>query len=176
MSVELHLTAFFDAAVEQHLLSTSDRVLGELTRRRAGLSGDAAVPIAVAVALLSRARDGGHSALSLSDLAAEATELACELAAEVGAEYGGAQIRERDAAWWRATLDAVPAVVQGAASSVASPLVRHGSLLQFRRYFNAEQRIAARLLDSLTRGEPTFRVITGGPGTGKTTRIAELLV
>jgi len=73
-------------------------------------------------------------------------------------------------------LIAVPSVVQGANSSAASPLVLHGSLVQFRRYFDAEQRIAAHLRMSLTHGEPTFRVITGGPGTGKTTRIAELLI
>ena len=57
MSVDLQLTAFFDAAVEQYLLSTSDRVLGELTTRRADVMGAAAVPIAVAVALLARARE-----------------------------------------------------------------------------------------------------------------------
>lgn len=176
MSVDRRLTVFFDAAVEQYLLSTSDRVLGELTVRRAGLSGEAAVPIAVAVALLARARDDGHSALSLSDLAAEATELARELAAAVGADTIGALMHERDTAWWRATLIAVPSVVHGANSSAASPLVLHGSLVQFRRYFDAEQRIAAHLRMSLAHGEPTFRVITGGPGTGKTTRIAELLI
>jgi exodeoxyribonuclease V alpha subunit len=134
------------------------------------------VPIAVAVALLARARDDGHSALSLSDLAAEATELARELAAAVGADAIGALMHERDPAWWRATLIAVPSVVHGANSPAASPLVLHGSLVQFRRYFDAEQRIAARLRLSLAHGEPTFRVITGGPGTGKTTRIAEMLV
>lgn len=176
MSDDLHLTAFFDAAVEQYLLSTSDRVLGEVTRRRAGLSGEAAVPIAVAVALLARARHDGHSALSLSDLAAEATELARELATEVGAEDCCAQLHERDAASWRTMLEAMPAVVQAANGAVSSPLVLHGSLLQFRRYFDAEQRIVARIHASLSRGGPTFRVITGGPGTGKTTRIAELLV
>ncbi|QJR37394.1 exodeoxyribonuclease V subunit alpha [Gemmatimonas groenlandica] len=176
MSVDLHRTAFFDAAVEQYLLSTSDRVLGEVTRRRAGLSGETAVPIAVAVALLARARDDGHSALSLSDLATEATELARELATEVGADDCCAQIRERDAAWWRTMLEAVPSVVLPANSALASPLVLHGSMLQFRRYFDAEQRIAARIHASLSRSEPTFRVITGGPGTGKTTRIAALLV
>ena len=121
MSQALHLSVFFDAAVARDLLSQSDRVLGELTVRRAGLSGDVAVPIAVAVALLARARDDGHSALSLSDLAAEATELARELAAEVGAAHSGAQIRELDAASWRAMLDAVPSVVQGANSPVSSP-------------------------------------------------------
>ena len=180
MSVDLHLSAFFDAAVEQHLLSTSDRVLGELTVRRAGLSSNAAIPIAVAVALLARARDDGHSALSLSVLAADATELARELAADVTAAHSAAhiaaQVRERDAAWWRAMLDAAPAIVQAANSLVSAPMVRHGSLVQFRRYFDAEQRIAARIHASLTHGQPTFRVITGGPGTGKTTRIAELLV
>ena len=176
MSVDRRLTAFFDAAVEQYLLSTSDRVLGDLTVRRAGLSGETAMPIAVAVALLARARDDGHSALSLSDLAAEATELAQELATAVGADASGALMHEREPAWWRAMLIAVPSVVQGANSSAASPLVLHGSLVQFRRYFDAEQRIAAHLRMSLTHGEPTFRVITGGPGTGKTTRIAELLI
>jgi exodeoxyribonuclease V alpha subunit len=176
MSQPLHLAAFFDAAVAHNLLSESDRVLGELTVRRAGLSGDVAAPIAVAVALLARARADGHSALSLSDLAAEATELARELAAEVGAAHSSAPIRERDAASWRAMLDAVPSVVQAANSPVSSPLVRHGALVQFRRYFDAEQRIAARIRTSLALGSPTFRVITGGPGTGKTTRIAELLV
>lgn len=184
MSVERPLTAFFDAAVEQYLLSTSDRVLGELTRRRAGLVGEAAVPTAVAVALLARARDDGHSALSLSDLAAEATELARALTTEssTDAEIAAGiaecctQIHERDAAWWRTMLEAVPSVVQAATSPVASPLVLHGGLLQFRRYFDAEQRIVARLHASLTHGQATFRVITGGPGTGKTTRIAEMLV
>jgi exodeoxyribonuclease V alpha subunit len=134
------------------------------------------MPIAVAVALLARARDDGHSALSLSDLAAEATELARELAAAAGTDASGALMHERDPAWWRAMLIAVPSVVQGANSSATSPLVLHGSLVQFRRYFDAEQRIAAHLRMSLTHGEPTFRVITGGPGTGKTTRIAELLI
>lgn len=184
MSVDLQLTAFFDAAVEQYLLSTSDRVLGELTMRRAGTSSDAGVPIAVAVALLARARDDGHSALSLGDLAAEATELARALATAVRTDTGieagvvecCAQIHEHDAAWWRTMLESVPTVVQAANSPVASPLVLHGSLLQFRRYFDAEQRIVARIHASLTRGQPTFRVITGGPGTGKTTRIAEMLV
>ena len=52
----------------------------------------------------------------------------------------------------------------------------HGTLLQFRRYFDAEQRIAARIGASLRSDALTFQVITGGPGTGKTTRIAQWLV
>ncbi len=192
MSAGTDLSAFFDAAVEQQLLATHDRVLGELTLRRAGASGDARVdalvPVAVAVALLGRARDDGHSALSLADLAAEATELSRDVLA-VGADGArdtridaiGALLHGRDAGWWRAALDAVPSVVRGAAAPTAaghaaSPLVLHGALLQFRRYFEAERRIAARIDASLAQGDSTFRVITGGPGTGKTTRIAELLV
>jgi len=169
MSVSMDLTAFFDAAVEHHLLSTSDRVLGELTLRRAGVVGDVVTPVAVAVALLARARDDGHSALSLSDLAAEASELACDLAVAVGTVDICALLQSRDTAWWRSTLEAVPSVVP-------SVLVLHGSLLQFRRYFEAEQRIVVRIRDSLAHDGQRFRVITGGPGTGKTTRIAELLM
>ena len=206
MSEPINLAAFFAVAVEQYLLSASDRALGEVTRRRAGVHGDATVPIAIAVALLSRARDDGHSALSLIDLATEAAELMRELGAVITAngDYDrvdaidaidainaiGTLLIGREADWWRATLEAVPSVVHAVNGHAAnshtehghslSPLVLHGSLLQFRRYFDAEQRIAvqvtARIRASRAYGNPTFRVITGGPGTGKTTRIAELLV
>ncbi len=175
----MSLTAFFDAAVQRSLLSTSDRVLAELTLRRAGVVGEIGAPTAVAVALLARARDDGHSALSLSDLAAEASELARELGAsgvDGGVDGIGALLHGRDAAWWRTALAAVPAVVQAANGPTPSPLVWHGALLQFRRYFDAEQRIVARIRASLAHDGPTFRVMTGGPGTGKTTRIAEMLV
>ena len=196
MNQPITLAALFDAAVEHDLLSESDRVLGELMLRRADVAGDAAVPMAVAVALLARARDDGHSALSLSDLAAEATELLRELGAVSAAEGVddrvdaiaaiGALLLGRDADWWRDALDALPSVVHvvnghaakapTANGPTASPLVLHDVLVQFRRYFDAEQRIAARIRLALTHSGPTFRVITGGPGTGKTTRIAELLV
>jgi exodeoxyribonuclease V alpha subunit len=203
MSEPINLTAFFETAVEHYWLSASDRVLGELTLRRGGVQVDAAVPIAIAVALLSRARDDGHSALSLIDLAAEATELTRELGSANAANGDDAHadarnaidavealLAGREADWWRAALEAVPSVVLSLKRHAAhgdaenghsvSPLVLHGSLLQLRRYFDAEQRIAMRiaasLRASLPQGNPTFRVITGGPGTGKTTRIAELLV
>ena len=196
MNQSMNLAAFLDAAVARDLLSESDRVLGELLLRRANVAGDAAVPMAVAVALLSRARADGHSALSLGNLAAEATELLRELSAAIATSGDdnqlhaladiGALLRGGDAEWWRAALNALPWVVQvvngdavnGHAENGhgALPLVLHGSLLQFRRYFDAEQRIAARIGGALTHRSPTFRVITGGPGTGKTTRIAELLV
>ncbi len=164
-----NLTAFFDAAVEHHLLSTNDRVLGELTTRRVGAIDDVATSTAVAIALLARARDDGHSALSLSDLAAEASELARELTDDVGVAEICALLQGRDVAWWRTTLEAVPSVVP-------SVLVLHGSLVQFRRYFEAEQRMVAHMHESLRHSGSTVRVVTGGPGTGKTTRIAELLV
>ncbi len=196
MNQSMNLAAFLDAAVARDLLSESDRVLGELMLRRANVAGDAAVPMAVAVALLSRARADGHSALSLGNLAAEATELLRELSAAIATSGDdnqlhaladiGALLRGGDAEWWRAALNALPWVVQvvhgdavnGHAENGhgALPLVLHGSLVQFRRYFDAEQRIAARIGGALTHRSPTFRVITGGPGTGKTTRIAELLV
>lgn len=204
MSEPINLTAFFETAVEHYLLSPSARALGELTLRRAGVQRDAIVPIAIAVALLSRARDDGHSALSLIDLAAEATELTRELGSANAADGDGARrdaidaigalLSGREADWWRATLETVPSVVHAVNGHSAnghaenghslSPLVLHGSLLQFRRYYDAERRIAvsiatriaASLRASLPQGNPTFRVITGGPGTGKTTRIAELLV
>lgn len=182
------LSALLEAAVTRQRLTPSDRVLAELTCRRAGLDGVAAVPVGIAVAMLAHARDDGHSALSLTDLAADTRDLTRDLsspnadgAVDQQVEAACALLRGHDATWWRAALHAAPSVVQavtGDASSgpAPSPLVLHGELLQFRRFYDAEQRLVARIRTSLAQDAPTFRVITGGPGTGKTTRIAELLV
>ncbi len=179
----MSLSTFFDLAVECHLLATSDRVLGELLARRADLTGDSTVALGVAVALLARARDDGHSALTLDELAAEAHDLATEISRSTPENESRcasecATLRDRNSEWWRQTLaeaDTIVGRANGTPPHVA-PLVLHGDLVQFRRYFDAEQRIVDRIQRSLMEGESTFQVITGGPGTGKTTQIAQLLV
>ncbi len=75
-----------------------------------------------------------------------------------------------DASWWRAHLQASPHVGDGSANT---PLVLQGDLLQFKRYHEAEQRIATfvqrRVAESYEGTVKPFSIVTGGPGTGKTT-------
>ncbi|MBK6288110.1 MAG: exodeoxyribonuclease V subunit alpha [Gammaproteobacteria bacterium] len=114
-----------------------------------------------------------------------------------------------DVAALRAALAREPAICAHGGAMASCPLVLDGDRLYLQRYWQSEQRVAARLLElaarahlpgdetrellgrlfgedspgaggqklacivALTRG---FAVITGGPGTGKTTTVARLLV
>lgn len=100
-------------------------------------------------------------------------------AAPAGAAYPDplAGISFGDEGWWRAHLHASPQVGDG---STNAPLVLQGDLLQFKRYHEAEQRIATfvqgRVAERYEGTVKPFSIITGGPGTGKTTLVAQTLV
>ncbi len=141
-----------------------DLQLAEVLTRRSSAAGDASA-LATAVALASRAVREGHSAMSLDAIARQAAALP-------DAATGG---ERRDAVgWWARALSSSAAVGRGAG---AEPLVLGDGLFQFRRYRDAESRIAAYVHGAVDRGgrRPAFRIITGGPGTGKTTKVAQLL-
>lgn len=164
----------------ERVLEPIDVQLAELCVRRRD-AGDAALAVALATALLSRARREGHSALTLDQLARQARTAVRIVANAI--EAAGAPLPdglpEGDEGWWRDVLARAPVVSDGVTPPIV-PLVLRDGLLQFRRYFDAEGRIAAtvqRLLQlSAATGGDAFSIITGGPGTGKTTRVAELLV
>lgn len=164
----------------ERLLDSIDVQLAELCVRR-GEAGEEALAVALATALLSRARREGHSALTLGQLVDEARE-AVRLV-ERALEAAGAPLPDLlpsgDEPWWGDVL-ARSAVVNDGRTAPVLPLVLRDGLLQFRRYFDAEGRIATtvqRLLQlSAETGGDAFSIVTGGPGTGKTTRVAELIV
>lgn len=56
-----------------------------------------------------------------------------------------------------------------------SPLVYEHGLLYLRRYREAERRLATAIRERVAAGNGSFRIITGGPGTGKTTKVAEIV-
>lgn len=56
-----------------------------------------------------------------------------------------------------------------------TPLVLEHGLLYLRRHRDAERRLATAIRARVARGGDSFRIITGGPGTGKTTKVAELV-
>ena len=153
-------------------LDPLDAQLAAMLVRRGGGGELEGVAIAIATLLLSRARREGHSALSLRQLARQAGDL------QAGAGHALlAPLPLREESWWAEVLVASPVIGNG---QLVTPLVLRDGLLQFHRYFAAEERIAVRIRDLLAApvidGVPAFSIITGGPGTGKTTRVATLLV
>ncbi len=134
--------------------------------------GDEAIAAGFATLLASRALREGHSAISFDQLAEQSREVAGDVLAPV---------LEGDtdwsSAWWQRALTHA-GIVGGVAD--ATPLVRTSDLLQFRRYFDAEARIASRINalvhTPVSNGLPAFSIVTGGPGTGKTTFVARRLL
>jgi exodeoxyribonuclease V alpha subunit len=122
--------------------------------------------VQAAAALASRALAHGHGRLPLARLP--------ELFAEIDAE------REPPAlpplAEWLALLQASPWVHAGAGTAPAERvLVLEGEAIALRRYSDYELRLAQALRARLAAGPGRLQLVTGGPGTGKTTQVAQLL-
>lgn len=162
------LTALRDA----ELIDAVDVQMASVCVRRGAVPDASVLSVALGVALVSRARREGHSGVSLMQLVEERAEL--QPVIEPWLPSGAGAL---NAAAWAELLRASSVVDDGAS---AAPLVLRDDLLQFRRYYEAELRIAVRIAAML--GEPTvgdipaFGIITGGPGTGKTTAVARQLV
>jgi exodeoxyribonuclease V alpha subunit len=112
-------------------------------------------------ALASRALAHGHSRLPLARLS--------ELFAEIDPEREPPDLPPLPE--WLQLLRASPWV----AASVDAPervLILEGEALSLRRYADYETRLASALRERL----PRLQLVTGGPGTGKTTRVAQQLV
>jgi exodeoxyribonuclease V alpha subunit len=169
------MTAISDPGVmlrELPPMDAQDTQLALMLVRRGGVTGDAGAAMAVMTLLLSRARREGHSALSLRQLARQAGDLR-----DATGHEALALLPLRDEAWWASQLVAPALIGNG---QHVTPVVLRDGLLQFHRYFAAEERIAVRIRDLLARpavdGVPALSIITGGPGTGKTTTVARTLV
>lgn len=162
----------------ERMLESIDVQLAELCVRRGDI-GEEGMALALATALTSRARREGHSALTLDQLARQARSAVATVIAAV--EAAGAPVPDTlpdgDESWWNARLGASRIVSDG---TTTRPLVLRDGLLQFHRYFDAERRIARhvqRLVQASAKtGGDAFSIITGGPGTGKTTQVARMLV
>jgi exodeoxyribonuclease V alpha subunit len=139
-------------------LRTLDHALAESLRR---LQPDTPDAVLSAIALCSRAAALGHSALPLAQ--------AGELLAELGSEREIPSLPPCDE--WLAYLRASPWVRE------AQIVVLEDERLFLRRYFRYESRLAAAIAVRLQGETPQrrLRLITGGPGTGKTTQAARAL-
>ena len=140
--------------------------------RRGEEQGECGIALAMAVALCSRALRDGHSGITLHEIAVQSIAVQRESLHELLRD-----LPLHDASWWTMHLAASALVGDGGSMT---PLVLHGELLQLHRYFAAESRIARRIAAlmalPMAAGVRGFSIVTGGPGTGKTTRVAKTLV
>lgn len=168
-----------------------------LARRLAQLTGEADPDVMLACALAVRELRLGSVCV---DLATAATRLQPEADLDDGStEPQGAGLQWPEADAWVRLVAASPTV--GTADRVDAPFRLNGSLLYLDRYWRQEQRLGALLrtrssltseprsvefdadeqLDEHQRGAVESAlthlttVITGGPGTGKTTIVARIL-
>ncbi|CAM5432121.1 exodeoxyribonuclease V subunit alpha [Rhodanobacter lindaniclasticus] len=188
----MSLDALFDDALQKQRLRPLDVAFARfLIEREPGI----APTLAWLAAVLSRQLADGHLCLDLAQLDALAAEQDWPPA-------------------WRALADALhaglpasPLLADGSGGPANAPLVRDGTRLYLRRYWNHERAVAQGILDRVTREQPAsshlaaelarlfpaasspdwpriacalaarggFGVITGGPGTGKTTTVVRLL-
>jgi exodeoxyribonuclease V alpha subunit len=136
-----------DGAAAESGIEPIDRALADVLLRHSRATGEDATLVAAAAQELSAARSLGHSALRID--------------------------AHPDGRAWAAALART-----GVAGpfDAGCPLVATDDLLQFRRYAAAERRIAQRVRQRIGTEYPRLRIITGGPGSGKTTYIARYLV
>ncbi len=124
--------------------------------------------VQAAAALASRALANGHSRLPLG--------LLPELFAEMDATREAPALPALEE--WLTILRASPWTHVVGESNIAPPdrlLVLEGESLALRRYWDYECRLAA-ALRARAQAEPArLHLLTGGPGSGKTTRVAGLL-
>jgi exodeoxyribonuclease V alpha subunit len=157
-----------------------------VAQRLSAMSGESDPQVALAVALLVRALRGGSVCVDLRS---------AEAVADIGAD--GAELPWPAVDSWLAAVRASPLLG-------SPPVLRmyHENLLYLDRYWREEQQVADDLLALLKAHAPTvvpdrdrlfppgyeeqrdaasialaqgFTVLTGGPGTGKTTTVARLL-
>ncbi|MBX9929433.1 MAG: exodeoxyribonuclease V subunit alpha [Gemmatimonadaceae bacterium] len=140
-------------AEQRDRIDAADIALAEVLVRRSEATGDAITALAWTAAALSAAARDGHSAIAP--------------ASAVPAIDGW------DATRWTKALKRTPAV--GDADSEA-PIIITQTMVQLRRYRDAEKRLAAWIRSAVATTPPRLRIITGGPGSGKTTTIARELI
>jgi exodeoxyribonuclease V alpha subunit len=130
-------------------------------RDEAGLEPDLRAWLALGLAL--RAPRDGHTCVDLADTRDWAGDLALA--------SGGHLDWPADAAVWTASLASAGSLVGGVGSR--APFILDGQRLYLARSLHEEEEIARRL-----GGEDGSRVeiLLGGPGTGKTTRVATRLI
>ena len=152
------------------LFDPIDMQIASVLTRRTNATADRAVALALGAALASRAVREGHSAITIAQLS--------EQMGETRIQHGDAGLPVPpggEDSWWVHMLGSSPDAVGGATG--LTPLVLDAGMLQFRRYYEAESRIAAHVRRAVQVGveRPAFSIITGGPGTGKTTMVARML-
>ena len=184
-----HLRTLTGAGV----LADIDRYFGESM-----LDLGASPEVSLSAAAVSAMYRAGHACLPLSEAGKPVAEVVPLATVDGDEPTGGAtDVRLPSAATWRDALAASPVVASDGNFDPPRPLVLDQDRLYLHRLHRAECRLAARMLALATRRAPEparnadrfpeipsrateaamdgLCIVTGGPGTGKTTLAASLV-
>jgi exodeoxyribonuclease V alpha subunit len=156
--VEAYVTA---RVISANDVAATGMLVAIARRDEAGLEPDLRAWLALGLAL--RAPRDGHTCVDLADTR--------DWAGDLAVASGGHLDWPADAAVWTASLASAGSLVGGVGSR--APFILDGQRLYLARSLHEEEEIARRL-----GGEDGSRVeiLLGGPGTGKTTRVATRLI
>jgi exodeoxyribonuclease V alpha subunit len=171
--------SLLQALVAGGWLRTVDHALGRSLRHVREETPDW---VQVAAALASRALAQGHSQLPLAQAEAFLADVDVERAPPPLPEAGEWRAMLAASPWVHVVGDADPQgareadALRGTGAPADRILVLEGGTIALRRYHDLELRLARALLARADQAAPRLQLVTGGPGTGKTTRVAQLLV
>ena len=189
------MTEQLRSLVDAGVLADIDRYFGESL-----LDLGATADVALSAAAVSAMYRAGHTCLPLAEAGKPVAEVVPRIALDdEELPDAASRVRLPSVAAWRDALAASPVVASDGISEPPRPLVVDQDRLYLHRLHHAERRLASRMLALATRQTPNpvpepvaasfaelpagaakaamdgLCIVTGGPGTGKTTLAASLI-
>ncbi len=163
VATSLSVPTSLDHYISIGLVSKDSVVSARLIMELHDVSAEAHPWVCIALAIVLENPTTGNSCIRVEELAKWDEKV------DVDVEVWLRSVDE-----WLSVLRAHPLLVTQTPEECRAPFVLDGHALYAENAFVEESYVAARLHDMLLSGR--LKVITGGPGSGKTTSIAEILI
>ena len=163
VATSLSVPTSLDHYISIGLVSKDSVVSARLIMELHDVSAEAHPWVCIALAIVLENPTTGNSCIRVEELAKWDEKV------DVDVEMWLRSVDE-----WLSVLRAHPLLVTQTPEDCRAPFVLDGHALYAENAFVEESYVAARLHDMLLSGR--LKVITGGPGSGKTTSIAEILI
>ena len=163
VATSLSVPTSLDHYISIGLVSKDSVVSARLIMELHDVSAEAHPWVCIALAIVLENPTTGNSCIRVEELAKWDEKV------DVDVEVWLRSVDE-----WLSVLRAHPLLVTQTPEDCRAPFVLDGHALYAENAFVEESYVAARLHDMLLSGR--LKVITGGPGSGKTTSIAEILI